>query len=215
MTAKKNICVLISGSGSNLQALMDACSAGKINGQIVAVISNKPNAYGLERARKAAIATHIVSYDDYSSRAEYDAALSRLIIQVNADCIVLAGFMRILTPGFVDRFSGKLLNVHPSLLPKYKGLNTHQRAIDNKDPEHGVSVHFVTAELDGGPVIVQSRVPVFEYDTAEELAERVNEQELRIYPLVVKWFCDGRLAMKDNKAIFDDEFLPETGYASD
>jgi len=215
MSAEKNICVLISGTGSNLQALMDACSAGRINGRIAAVISNKADAYGLARARNTDIATHVISHQDYETREQYDAALTQLLEQINADCIVLAGFMRILTPGFVEHFSGKLLNVHPSLLPKYKGLNTHQRAIDNKDEEHGVSVHFVTAELDGGPVIVQSRVPVFDYDTAEELAERINEQELRIYPLVVKWFCEGRLAMKDNKAIFDDEFLPETGYASD
>ncbi len=215
MTGKKNICVLISGNGSNLQALMDACDAGRINGNISAVIANNADAFGLERARNADITTHCLSHKEFESREAYDLALGDLIAQYDADCIVLAGFMRILTPEFVARFSGKLLNIHPSLLPKYRGLHTHQRAIENKDAEHGVSVHYVTPELDGGPVIVQSRVPVFEEDTVEDLAERVSEQELRIYPLVVKWFCEGRLAMKENKAVFDDEILPETGYASD
>ena len=123
--------------------------------------------------------------------------------------------MRILTPEFVDSFAGKLVNIHPSLLPKYKGLNTHQRAIDNGDKEHGVSVHFVTPELDGGPVIIQSRVPVFEDDTASDLAERVQEQERRIYPLVLSWFSAGRLSMRNNKAVLDEQELPESGYASD
>lgn len=215
MSGTKNICVLISGTGTNLQALMDACDAGSINGTISAVISNNADAFGLERAREAGIATHCLSHKAFDSRETYDQALGDLIAQYDADCIVLAGFMRILTPEFVSRFSGKLLNIHPSLLPKYRGLHTHQRAIENNDTEHGVSVHYVTPELDGGPVIVQSRVPVFEEDTIEDLADRVSEQELRIYPLVVKWFCEGRLAMKENKAVFDDEILPETGYASD
>lgn len=215
MADKKNICVLISGTGTNLQALIDACDAGRIDGSISAVISNNADAFGLERARNAGIKTHCLSHKDFASRDDYDLALGDLLAQYDADCIVLAGFMRILTPEFVARFSGKLLNIHPSLLPKYRGLHTHQRAIENKDTEHGVSVHYVTPELDGGPVIVQSRVPVFDDDTVEDLAERVSEQELRIYPLVVKWFCEGRLAMKENKAVFDNEILPETGYASD
>ncbi|HAW74726.1 MAG TPA: phosphoribosylglycinamide formyltransferase, partial [Alteromonas australica] len=147
--------------------------------------------------------------------AAYDVELQRAIESLQADAIVLAGFMRILTPEFVDAFAGKLLNIHPSLLPKYKGLNTHQRAIDNGDKEHGVSVHFVTPELDGGPVIIQSRVPVFEDDTADDLAERVQEQERRIYPLVLSWFSAGRLKMLNNKAILDEQELPESGYASE
>lgn len=210
-----NICVLISGNGSNLQALIDACDANRIPGTIRAVISNNPDAYGLERARQAGIEACVIDHREYESREAYDAALQHALDSFDAQCIVLAGFMRILTPGFVEHNAGKLLNIHPSLLPKYKGLHTHQRAIDNKDKEHGVSVHFVTPELDGGPVIVQSRVPVFEEDTAQDLAERVSEQELRLYPLVVKWFCEGRLAMDNNKAILNEQILPETGYASD
>lgn len=215
MTQPMNICVLISGNGSNLQAIIDACAAGSVNGQITRVISNVPGVYGLTRAEQAGIASSVINHKDYASREDYETALQAEIEKADAQCVVLAGFMRILTPAFVEHFAGRLLNIHPSLLPKYKGLNTHQRAIDNNDSEHGVSVHFVTPELDGGPVIIQSRVPVFEEDTAEDLSERVREQELRIYPLVVRWFCDGRLGMQENKATLDNEFIPTSGYASD
>jgi phosphoribosylglycinamide formyltransferase-1 len=207
--------VLISGNGSNLQAMIDAVDAGRLNAEIVGVISNRPNTYGLTRAENAGIKTLCLDHTEYADRAAYDVELQRAIESLQADAIVLAGFMRILTPEFVDAFAGKLLNIHPSLLPKYKGLNTHQRAIDNGDKEHGVSVHFVTPELDGGPVIIQSRVPVFEDDTADDLAERVQEQERRIYPLVLSWFSAGRLKMLNNKAILDEQELPESGYASE
>jgi phosphoribosylglycinamide formyltransferase-1 len=198
-----------------LQAIIDAVQAGRLNAQITGVISNRPNAYGLERAREAGIEAVCLDHMEYDDRASYDEALKSQINAFGADCVVLAGFMRILTPEFVDSFTGKLVNIHPSLLPKYKGLNTHQRAIDNGDKEHGVSVHFVTPELDGGPVIIQSRVPVFEDDTASDLAERVQEQERRIYPLVLSWFSAGRLSMRNNKAVLDEQELPESGYASD
>ncbi|MBT79261.1 MAG: phosphoribosylglycinamide formyltransferase [Alteromonadaceae bacterium] len=214
-TAKPRLCVLISGNGSNLQAMIDSIEAGQLQAEIVAVISNRPGVFGLERAVKAGIPAHCLDHKDFSDRDEFDAKLQSLIDSFSPDGVVLAGFMRILTPEFVEHFSGKLLNIHPSLLPKYKGLHTHQRAIDNGDKEHGVSVHFVTPELDGGPVIIQSRVPVFEDDTADELAERVQEQERRIYPLVLKWFVAGRLTMKDNKAVLDDKILPPEGYAND
>ena len=214
-TAKPRLCVLISGNGSNLQAMIDSIEAGQLQAEIVAVISNRPGVFGLERAGKAGIPAHCLDHKDFSDRDEFDAKLQSLIDSFSPDGLVLAGFMRILTPEFVEHFSGKLLNIHPSLLPKYKGLHTHQRAIDNGDKEHGVSVHFVTPELDGGPVIIQSRVPVFEDDTADELAERVQEQERRIYPLVLKWFVAGRLTMKDNKAVLDDKILPPEGYAND
>ncbi|MEQ5807989.1 phosphoribosylglycinamide formyltransferase [Alteromonas sp. NFXS44] len=214
-TAKPRLCVLISGNGSNLQAMIDSIEAGQLQAEIVAVISNRPDVFGLERAGKAGIPAHCLDHKDFSDRDEFDAKLQSLIDSFSPDGVVLAGFMRILTPEFVEHFSGKLLNIHPSLLPKYKGLHTHQRAIDNGDKEHGVSVHFVTPELDGGPVIIQSRVPVFEDDTADELAERVQEQERRIYPLVLKWFVAGRLTMKDNKAVLDDKILPPEGYAND
>jgi phosphoribosylglycinamide formyltransferase-1 len=209
------LCVLISGNGSNLQAIIDAIAAGRLNAVVCGVISNRPNAYGLERAADAGIEAICLDHTDFDDRASYDAALRAQIEAFGADCVVLAGFMRILTPEFVDAFAGKLVNIHPSLLPKYKGLHTHQRAIDNGDEEHGVSVHFVTPELDGGPVIIQCRVPVFEDDVASDLAERVQEQERRIYPLVLGWFSAGRLSMRDNKAILDEQELPETGYANE
>lgn len=209
------LCVLISGNGSNLQAIIDAIAAGRLNAVVCGVISNRPNAYGLERAADAGIDAICLDHTDFDDRASYDAALRAQIEAFGADCVVLAGFMRILTPEFVDAFAGKLVNIHPSLLPKYKGLHTHQRAIDNGDEEHGVSVHFVTPELDGGPVIIQCRVPVFEDDVASDLAERVQEQERRIYPLVLGWFSAGRLSMRDNKAILDEQELPETGYANE
>ena len=185
-TKKKRIVVLISGSGTNLQALIDACKSGYINGEIVGVLSNKADVYGLTRAENAGIEHCVLSHKAFDSRESYDQALIEQITQYQPDLVVLAGFMRILTADFVQKFSGKLLNIHPSLLPKYQGLNTHQRAIDAKDSEHGVSVHFVTEELDGGPVILQAKVPVFENDNADDLASRVHKQEHRIYPLVVK-----------------------------
>lgn len=209
------LCVLISGNGSNLQAIIDEISAGRLDAVVSGVISNRPNAYGLERAKNAGINAVCLDHTQFEDRESYDSALKEQINAFGADCVVLAGFMRILTPEFVDEFAGKLVNIHPSLLPKYKGLHTHQRAIDNGDKEHGVSVHFVTPELDGGPVIIQSRVPVFEDDSADDLAERVQEQERRIYPLVLRWFSAGRLSMRDNKAILDEQELPETGYAND
>ncbi|MCZ8529152.1 phosphoribosylglycinamide formyltransferase [Alteromonas sp. PRIM-21] len=209
------ICVLISGNGSNLQAIIDEIKGGRLNAKISGVISNRPNAYGLERAKEAGIDAVCLDHTNFDTRESYDEALKAQIDAFGADCVVLAGFMRILTPEFVDSFAGKLVNIHPSLLPKYKGLNTHQRAIDNGDKEHGVSVHFVTPELDGGPVIIQSRVPVFDEDTASDLAERVQEQERRIYPLVLSWFSAGRLSMRNNKAVLDEQELPESGYASD
>lgn len=213
--SKQRIVVLISGSGSNLQAIIDACKLADYPGEVVAVISNKVDAYGLVRAENAGIENEALSHREFETRELYDQALTQRIDSHNPDIIVLAGFMRILTPEFVQKYLGKLLNIHPSLLPKYQGLNTHQRAIDAKDSEHGVSVHFVTEELDGGPVILQAKVPIFEGDTAEDLASRVHEQEHRIYPLVVKWFCQGRLSMEADKAVLDGEILSVTGYASD
>ncbi|WP_220720705.1 phosphoribosylglycinamide formyltransferase [Agarivorans litoreus] len=210
----RNIVVLISGSGTNLQAIIDACKEGRINASISAVVSNKADAYGLERAKQAAINTVVVNPKEYSDRESYDMALAEVIEQHNADLIVMAGFMRILSQAFVERFSGKMLNIHPSLLPKYQGLNTHQRAIDAQDQEHGCSIHFVTPELDGGPVILQAKVPVFSDDDAETLAARVQVQEHAIYPLVVNWFVEGRLSMKNDNALLDGNILPSSGYAN-
>lgn len=209
----KSIVVLVSGNGSNLQAIMDQISAQKINGKIVAVIANKENAYGLTRARNAGIPDVFVDHKAFSSREEYDAQLTTVIDQYAPDLIVLAGFMRILTEGFVEHYQGKMLNIHPSLLPKFKGLDTHNRAILAGEAEHGASVHFVTPELDGGPVVLQSKVPIFEQQDPQELADRVQEQERQMYPLVIKWFCENRLHMIDNKAVLDDRVLAEMGYA--
>ena len=209
--APTRLVVLISGSGSNLQAIIDACLSGYINAEVAAVISNKADAYGLTRAKHAGIATQVLDHKQFASREEYDVALGQLISDFTPDLVVLAGFMRILTPSLVQKFKGKMLNIHPSLLPKYQGLNTHQRAIDANDAEHGVSVHFVTEELDGGPVVCQARVPILPDDTAESLAKRVHMQEHKLYPLVVKWFSEQRLKMEADYAVFDNKTLPLEG----
>ncbi len=211
----KSIVVLISGSGSNLQAILDACKTGFIAGRVSAVISNKAGVYGLERAALAGVQTLVLDHKAYADRTSYDQALMAAIDAHKADLVVLAGFMRILTPEFVSHYQGRLLNIHPSLLPKYQGLNTHQRAIDAGDTEHGCSVHFVTAELDGGPVVLQAKVPVFEDDDATVVASRVHEQEHRIYPLVVRWFCQDRLQHLSDKALLDGQILSAHGYADD
>ncbi len=211
----KSIVVLISGSGSNLQAILDACKTGFIAGRVSAVISNKAGVYGLERAAAADVKTLVLDHKAYADRTSYDKALMAAIDAEQADLVVLAGFMRILTPEFVSHYQGRLLNIHPSLLPKYQGLNTHQRAIDAGDTEHGCSVHFVTAELDGGPVVLQAKVPVFSDDDAAAVAARVHEQEHRIYPLVVRWFCQDRLQHLADKALLDGQILSAHGYADD
>ncbi|HHR6131342.1 TPA: phosphoribosylglycinamide formyltransferase [Providencia alcalifaciens] len=208
----KNIVVLISGSGSNLQSMIDACQRHEIDGQIVAVVSNKSDAYGLVRAQEAGIPALCVSSKVFTDRQAYDVALLDAIEQYQPDLVVLAGFMRILTPEFVKHFTGKMLNIHPSLLPKYPGLHTHRRALENGDKEHGTSVHFVTEELDGGPIILQGHVPVLPQDTEDDLVERVKLQEHLIYPQVIAWFVSGRLVMQDGKALLDGRPLSATGY---
>lgn len=211
----KRILVLISGNGSNLQTILDGCAGGKIAGQVVGVISNKADAYGLVRAKEAGVATAILAQQQFASREEYDAALLALMVDYQPDLVVLAGFMRILSADLVRHFAGRMINIHPSLLPKYQGLHTHQRAIDAGDDEHGASVHFVTEELDGGPVILQARVPIFAEDDAGEVAARVQVQEHSIYPLVVQWFCEGRLQMRAGSALLDGMQLGPAGYASE
>tara|TARA_R110001583_G_scaffold83_8_gene1043 strand:+ start:2260 stop:2904 length:645 start_codon:yes stop_codon:yes gene_type:complete len=212
---RSRIVVLISGGGTNLQAIIDASKHDNYSGDIVAVVSNKADVYGLTRAQDADIPTSVLSHKDFDSREDYDSALITEINHYQPDLIVLAGFMRILTPKFVQKFQGRLINIHPSLLPKYQGLHTHQRAIDAGDTEHGVSVHYVTEELDGGPVILQAKVPVFPEDTADDLAQRVHQQEHRIYPMVVNWCCTKRVTMVEEQALFDGVILPVSGYASE
>jgi len=207
-----NVVVLISGSGTNLQALIDGQGDGKLPITIRAVISNRPNVKGLDRAQQADIATDVIDHKDFSNREDFDSALMAAIDQHQPQLVVLAGFMRVLTQGFVEHYLGRLLNIHPSLLPKYPGLHTHQRALDAEDIVHGVTVHFVTPELDGGPSIIQAQVPVLPSDSVETLAKRVQQQEHRIYPLAVQWFAEGRLALHNGRAVLDGEPLPPSGY---
>ena len=192
--------VFISGNGSNLQAIIDATSNGLIDGQICCVLSNKIEAYGLARAKKSNIPTIVIEHQNYENREEFDNALLQSLQKYNPDLIVLAGFMRILTPVFIKPYLGKLINIHPSLLPKYPGLNTHQKVIDNKDTEHGVTVHFVDENLDGGPICAQSTMKV-ESDDIETLEKRIHELEHELYPKVIQDFSKGNLALQIGKLI--------------
>ncbi|KGY09234.1 phosphoribosylglycinamide formyltransferase [Vibrio sinaloensis] len=211
----KSIVVLVSGNGSNLQAIIDACSKDITNGRVTAVFSNKANVFALERAEKAGVAAHFLDPKAFDTRDAFDKELMKQIDEYQPDVVVLAGYMRILSGEFVRHYQGRMINIHPSLLPKYPGLNTYQRAIHAGDEEHGTSVHFVTEQLDGGPVILQAKVPIFDEDTVETLTERVQTQEHRIYPLVVKWLVEERLVMKDEKeAYLDGELLGIHGYAA-
>jgi phosphoribosylglycinamide formyltransferase-1 len=196
--------VLVSGSGSNLQAIIDATSNPDYPAEIVAVISNIEGVKGLERAKKASIPTAVLDHQNFPDRESYDFALHELIDSYHPEIIVLAGFMRILTDEFVNTYLGKMLNIHPSLLPKYKGLNTHQKAIDAGDERHGATVHFVTPDLDSGPLIIQAEVPVLANDTSESLAARVLEKEHQIYPLAIEWLASGRISMTDDGSVFMD-----------
>lgn len=211
----KHIVVLISGNGSNLQAIIDACESKKINGTLSAVFSNKADAFGLERARAAGIPAHALTASQFADRTAFDRELMQEIDAYAPDLVVLAGYMRILSPEFVAHYSGRLINIHPSLLPKYPGLHTHRQVLDNSDEEHGTSVHFVTDELDGGPVILQAKIPVFEGDDEDEITARVQHQEHAIYPLVVSWFMEGRLEMRNNAAWLDGKELPPQGHAAE
>ncbi|ACE86321.1 phosphoribosylglycinamide formyltransferase [Cellvibrio japonicus] len=206
------VVVLISGSGSNLQALIDAKNKGELPIEIAAVISNCPDVQGLARAAKAGIPTLVLDHKTYASREAFDRALMAAIDAYTPGLVVLAGFMRILTAGFTEHYLGRMLNIHPSLLPKFQGLHTHQRAIDAGETRHGVTVHFVTAELDGGPACVQASVPILPTDDAGLLAKRVQRQEHVIYPLAVKWFAEGKLSMEQGKAWLNGELLPASGF---
>ena len=192
--------VFISGNGSNLQAIIDATSNGLIDGKICCVLSNKKEAYGLARAKKANIPTVVIEHLNYENREEFDNALLQSLQKYNPDLIVLAGFMRILTPVFIKPYLGKLINIHPSLLPKYPGLNTHQKVIANKDTEHGVTVHFVDENLDGGPICAQSTMKV-ESNDIETLEKRIHELEHELYPKVIQDFAKGNLELQIGKLI--------------
>ncbi|MCE4071394.1 MULTISPECIES: phosphoribosylglycinamide formyltransferase [Pseudomonas] len=213
MSTPCNVVVLISGSGSNLQALIDSLAGADTPAVIRAVISNRADAYGLERARQAHIETRFLDHKAYADRESFDAALIQAIDGFDADLVLLAGFMRILSADFVRHYQGRLLNIHPSLLPKYKGLHTHQRALEAGDADHGCSVHFVTEELDGGPLVVQAAIPVESDDTPETLAQRVHVQEHVIYPLAMRWFAEGRVRLGEHGAMLDGELLPASGHS--
>ena len=191
--------ILISGNGSNLQSIID--HADKIDLQISAVISNRDNAFGLQRAQSANINTYFVDSKIFNSRDDFDNELISIIDKLDVELIILAGYMRILSPLFINHFSGKILNIHPSLLPKYPGLNTHQRAIDACDKEHGATVHFVTEKLDEGPIISQETVQVDTSDTEKSLAEKVLEREHILYPKVIHWYTQRRLKLKNEVTV--------------
>ncbi|MFT4672629.1 MAG: phosphoribosylglycinamide formyltransferase-1 [Pseudohongiellaceae bacterium] len=203
------VVVLISGHGGNLQAIVDASSTS--NYVVEAVISNKVEAYGLTRAKSANIETQVLDHKQFSSRIEFDLALRKLIDLYNPDLLVLAGFMRILSNDFVQHYAGRTLNIHPSLLPKFPGINTHQRAIEAGESKHGASVHFVTEELDGGPVIAHAKIDILAADSAIDLKSRVALKEHHLYPFVVDLFSRGRLKMHNGKAVLDSKILSSTG----
>lgn len=207
-----DVVVLLSGSGSNLQALIDSSLATGSPVRIRAVVSNRADAYGLQRAQAAGIDTAVLEHGGFEGREAFDAALIQAIDGFEADLVVLAGFMRILSAEFVRHYQGRLLNIHPSLLPLYKGLHTHRRALEAGDAEHGCSVHFVTEELDGGPLVVQAVVPVAQDDTPQSLAQKVHCQEHQIYPLAVRWFAEGRLRLGEHGALLDGQPLAASGH---
>jgi phosphoribosylglycinamide formyltransferase-1 len=197
--------ILISGNGSNLQAIID--NAKQIKLDIQAVISDNSEAYGLKRAKMANITTQIIQRENFSSRAEFDADLAKIIDLHQPEIIILAGFMQILSAEFTQKYAGKMLNIHPSLLPKFQGLNTHQRALDAGEKRHGVSIHFVNSTVDGGAIISQSSVKIRQNDTSESLAKRVLTQEHLLFPKVIHWFTQGRLKLDGNSATLDGKNL--------
>ncbi|MGB5629661.1 MAG: phosphoribosylglycinamide formyltransferase [Woeseiaceae bacterium] len=201
--------ILISGSGTNLQAFIDAVEAGELDLELCVVFSNKPAAYGLERARKAGIPTACIEHGNFPDRETFDRAVIAELDRFAPDLLILAGFMRILSPAFVAHYAGKILNIHPALLPKFPGLNTHQRALDAGEEWHGSTVHFVTEELDGGPRILQGRLRVDPAESADELQTRVQAIEHRIYPEAAGLVGSGRVVFKDGKSWVDGRIAEE------
>jgi phosphoribosylglycinamide formyltransferase-1 len=208
-TARQPIVILISGRGSNMRALIERSEAADASYSVVSVISDRADAGGLEIARQLGVEARALPRPPGSERADYDRILAAAIAEYSPSLIALAGFMRILSAEFVERFAGRILNIHPSLLPKYAGLHTHRRALEAREAEHGVTVHFVTEQLDGGPPVLQARVPILPGDTETTLSQRVLIQEHIIYPLAVNWFCQGRLRCEAGKARLDGRLLSE------
>ena len=199
------IAVLVSGSGSNLQALIDA----NLSGQIVGVISNKPEAYALERAKKAGIQTAVIEHKQYPNREAFDDVMHQQLLDWNVDLVVLAGFMRILSAKFVKAWEGKMLNIHPSLLPNYKGMHTHQRVLNTGDVLHGCTVHYVTAELDAGQALAQGLLKVNVHDDVNTLADRVHVLEHVIYPQVVEWICSGTIRHTEQGVLYRGQAMQQ------
>ena len=197
----KKIVVLISGNGSNLQAIIDHCESGNINGEITCVVSNKDDAYGIQRAEASNIKTEIINEDKFESRKDFNEELFNLLLNLNADLIVLAGFMKILNEKTANYFFGKIINIHPSLLPKYPGLNTHTKVIDNKERYHGVSIHYVSSQLDAGPLIAQGQIIVNKDESVERLEERIHKVEHMIYPEVIKLICDNKIYLELGRTV--------------
>ena len=208
-TPRIPVVILISGRGSNLHAIIEAVRQNELPIDIRAVISNRPAAAGLRYAAEAGLTTDVIDHTEFADRAAFDRALQARIDASQPELVILAGFMRILTEDFVSHYRGRMLNIHPSLLPEFPGLNTHQRALDARSKEHGASVHFVTADMDGGPVFLQTRVAVRADDTAEQLATRVLEQEHRLYPQAIRMFAEGRLSLGDNDDVLLDGVVME------
>ncbi|WP_290524889.1 phosphoribosylglycinamide formyltransferase [Alcanivorax sp.] len=210
--APHRLAVLISGSGTNLQAILNAISSGALHAQIAVVLSNKADAGGLARASQAGIPTEVLDHRQFDSREHFDQAMIDKLTPYQPDTVVLAGFMRILSPLFVRHYTGRLINIHPSLLPKYRGLHTHARALEAGDSHHGCSIHFVTEELDGGPLIAQARVEIESNDTPDSLSNRVQVREHQLYPLVLEWRAEQRLWLGEQGVMLDGKPLPEQGY---
>ncbi len=208
---RQGIVILISGRGSNMQAILEATRTGDFPAEICAVISSNADAAGLKIAQAASIPTQVVSHRDYQTREALDEAFAHVIDRYHPQLVVLAGFMRILTANFIRRYQNQLINIHPSLLPQFPGLRTHERALAAGVKQHGATVHFVTPDVDAGPIIIQATVPVLPNDTPATLAARVLEQEHRIYPLAIRWFMEGRLTIRDGKVLLDGEQRPEQG----
>ena len=206
----KNIVILISGRGSNMEAMIAARDAGTLPVNIAAVISNRPDASGLKTAERAGIPTCFIDHKAFDGREAFDATLAERIDSFAPDLVVLAGFMRILSEGFVRHYEGRLLNIHPSLLPSFPGLHTHQRALDEGVRIHGCTVHFVTPALDHGPVVIQAAVPVLDSDDEASLAARVLRQEHRVYPQAVRWFAEGRLRLENGRVRLSEEIKGAT-----
>jgi phosphoribosylglycinamide formyltransferase-1 len=209
MSQPLQLAILISGNGSNLQSIIDAIELGKLNAQIKTVVSNNSEAYGLVRAGKHGLNTWVIDHRDFQDREQYDAVLQHYLKSVAADYIVLAGFMRILGPAIIKAFEHRILNIHPSLLPAYKGLNTHQRALDDGVAQHGVSIHLVTAELDDGPIICQAKYAVDAGDRVEDLQARGHRLEHQMYPQVLRWLSDKKLTIEGGQLFYEQALLEQ------